>query len=143
MNPRIFSPFAALALTFLACDVSQAQSSPAQVNYKWQNVKIVAGGFITGIVPHPRVPGVAYVRTDIGGAYRYDAESKKWTPLTDQFNQNDWNLTGTESIAVDPVDPARVYLAQGTYTQSWAGNGAILRSRNFGISFDRIGLPIK
>ena len=112
-------------------------------DYRWKNVKIVAGGFITGIIPHPTIPGIAYVRTDIGGAYRYDAFLKKWTPLTDRFNQNDWNLTGTESIAVDPVDPARLYLAQGTYTESWAGNGVILRSRDFGFSFDRVALPIQ
>jgi photosystem II stability/assembly factor-like uncharacterized protein len=116
-------------------DLSQA--------YEWKNVKIVAGGFITGIIPHPTIPGIAYVRTDIGGAYRYDAFSKRWTPLTDLFNQNDWNLTGTESIAVDPVDPARLYLAQGTYTETWAPNGAILRSRDFGFSFDRVALPIQ
>src|ERR1035437_3700833 len=112
-------------------------------DYRWKNVKIVAGWFITGIIPHPTSPGIAYVRTDIGGAYRFDAFSKKWTPLTDLFNQNDWNLTGTESIAVDPVDPARLYLAQGTYTESWAGNGVILPSRDFGFSFDRVPLPIQ
>lgn len=111
--------------------------------YRWKNVKIVAGGFITGILPHPTLPGVSFVRTDIGGAYRYDSFCKKWTPLTDIFNQTEWNLTGTESIAIDPVDPLRIYLAQGTYTQSWAGNGAILRSRNLGLTFERIDLPIK
>ncbi len=112
-------------------------------HYQWKNVKIVAGGFITGIIPHPTIHHVMYVRTDIGGAYRYDPFFNKFTPLNDIFNQNDWNLTGTESIAVDPVEPSRLYLAQGTYTQWWAGNGAVLRSTNFGLSFQRIDLPIK
>jgi len=111
--------------------------------YNWQNVKIVAGGFITGIVPHPMIPGVTFVRTDIGGAYRYDPLFKQFTPLTDIFNASDWNLMGTESIAVDPVDPLRLYLAQGTYAESWAGNGVILRSNNIGLSFDRIALPVQ
>jgi len=123
---------------------SKSQSSHASApHYQWKNVKIVAGGFITGIIPHPTIPHVLYVRTDIGGAYRYDPLFKKFTPLNDIFNQNDWNLTGTESIAVDPVEPWRLYLAKGTYTQSWAGNGAILRSTNFGLSFQRTDLPIK
>ena len=74
-----------------------------------------------------------YVRTDIGGAYGYDPFSNKWTPLNDIFSATDWNLMRTESIAVNPVQPGRVYLAQGTYTQSWAGNRAILASDNFGL----------
>ena len=144
MKRNHYSPIAlTLVIGLLAIGgIAKAQSGP-RPEYNWKNVKIVAGGFITGIVPHPSIPGIAYVRTDIGGAYRYDALSKKWTPLTDRFNQNDWNLTGTESIATDPVDPTRLYLAQGTYTQSWAGNGAILRSHDFGLTFDRVDLPIK
>jgi hypothetical protein len=31
-------------------------------------VKIVAAGFITGIIPDPNSPGVMFIRTDIGGA---------------------------------------------------------------------------
>jgi len=134
----------ALILVFVLLLVSAgSQAQSGSTPYHWQNVKIVAGGFITGIVPHPTVPGVMFVRTDIGGAYRFNPSSKKWTPLTDIFNQNDWNLTGTESIALDPVDPSRVYLAQGTYTEVWSGKGAILRSNNFGASFTRTDLPIQ
>ncbi|KAA6463243.1 carbohydrate-binding protein [Acidobacteria bacterium AB60] len=111
--------------------------------YHWQNVKIVAGGFITGILPDPHIPGVMYVRTDIGGAYRIDPITKRWQPLTDIFSQNDWNLGGTESLAIDPTDSSRIYLAQGDYTETWAGNGAILRSHDFGLTFDRVNLPIQ
>jgi len=151
---RIGSPgglFGLLVLTFIAATASAAAAASSasavargrHAPYRFDNVKVVAGGFITGIVPHPRLPGVMFVRTDIGGAYRYDAPSNHWTPLSDLFNQDDWNLEGTESIAIDPVDPARVYLAQGTYTETWSGNGAILRSGDLGRSFDRIALPIQ
>jgi len=141
--PKVVIPIFLLVFALLqTCAVSPAQSSES-TSYHWQNVKIVAGGFITGIIPHPIVPGVTFVRTDIGGAYRFNPSSKKWTPLTDIFNQNDWNLTGTESIALDPVDSSRLYLAQGTYTEVWSGKGAILRSSNFGSSFIRTDLPIQ
>ena len=111
--------------------------------YRWRNVKIVAGGFISGIIADQQSPGIMYARTDIGGAYRWDPWVNSWTPLTDIFSAADWNLMGTESIAVNPVEPSRIYLAQGTYTESWAGNGAILRSRDYGFSFDRVDLPIQ
>jgi hypothetical protein len=136
-------------LALLGANISLAAPHPTQgpdcpdFNYSWSNVTIIAGGFITGIVPSYYNKGVMYVRTDIGGAYRIDPSSGQFTPLNDIFSAADWNLMGTESIAVDPTQPWRVYLAQGTYTQSWAGNGAILRSNNFGYSFHRIDLPIK
>jgi photosystem II stability/assembly factor-like uncharacterized protein len=136
-------PLVLAIVSSVVCAPGRAQTPESSLNYKWSNVKIVAGGFITGIVPHPKVPGLAYIRTDIGGAYRYDGYSDHSTPLTDIFNQNDWNLTGTESLAVDPVDPGRLYLAQGEYTESWAPNGAILRSTDYGAHFDRIPLPIQ
>jgi hypothetical protein len=149
---RSFLPFIALLLTALVSASAFGQSGQpskssnhdhGQSTYAWRNVKIVAGGFITGIIPHPTFPGVMFVRTDIGGAYRRDPLFRKWMPLTDFFSTNDWDLTGTESIAIDPVEPWRMYLAQGTYIQSWAPTGAILRSSDFGFSFQRTNLPIK
>lgn len=121
-----------------------AHASSPKLNYDWHNAKIVAGGFITGVVADPKTPGTMYLRTDIGGAYKIEKSTGgRWVPLTDIFNQSDWNLGGTESIAVDPVDPQRVYLAQGDYTETWAGNGAILCSQNSGKTFTRVDLPIQ
>ncbi|MFE4886300.1 hypothetical protein [Streptomyces sp. NPDC056701] len=37
---------------------------------------------------------------------------------------------GVEARAVAPDHPDRVCLALGTYTRSWAGNGAVLRSED-------------
>ncbi|MGO4757596.1 1,4-beta-glucanase, partial [Streptomyces sp. 2MCAF27] len=37
----------------------------------------------------------------------------------------------------------RVYLALGTYTQSWAGNGAVLRSEDRGATWKRTDLTVK
>jgi hypothetical protein len=136
-----------LALPLIVVN-SQAQLNhqPQQdTGYHWDNVKIVAGGFITHVVPDPGTPGRMYLRTDIGGAYRIDYRERHphWTPLTDVFNQNNWNLVGTEAIAIDPVDPNRIYLAQGEYTETWAPNGAILRSTDAGRSFRQTNLPIQ
>jgi xyloglucan-specific exo-beta-1,4-glucanase len=109
----------------------------------WRNVKIVGGGFVTGIITHPGEKGLMYARTDVGGAYRWDATAQRWIPLLDWVSMDDSNLMGIESIALDPHDVNCVYLAAGTYTKSWAGNGCILRSRDRGRSWQRTNMPFK
>lgn len=113
--------------------------------YHFQNVVIGGGGgFIPGIVFSTKEPGLVYARTDIGGAYRLDAQTGRWIPLLDWISYPDWNLSGVESIAIDPQNPHRVYLAVGTYTNEWTTqNGAILRSDDEGRTFRRINLPFK
>ncbi|ADJ50193.1 carbohydrate-binding protein [Amycolatopsis mediterranei S699] len=109
--------------------------------YTWRNVPIAGGGFVTGFVFNPSRKGLLYARTDVGGAYRWDAGADRWVPLTDWAA--DWNTYGIESVATDPVDPDRLYLATGTYTNDWAGNGALLRSTDQGRTFQRTDLPFK
>jgi len=111
--------------------------------YTWSNVPINGGGFVTGLVFNPARKDLVYARTDIGGAYRWNASTASWIPLTDWISESDSNLFGIESLATDPVDPNRLYLAAGTYTSSWAGNGAILRSTDEGATFTTIPLPFK
>ncbi|WP_112270435.1 RICIN domain-containing protein [Lentzea terrae] len=118
-------------------------SAPPATNgrYSWRNVPIAGGGFVTGFVFNPSRKDLLYSRTDMGGAYRWDAKENRWIPLTDWAGE--WNLLGIESMATDPVDPERLYLATGTYTNEWAGNGSILRSTDQGRSFQRTNLPFK
>lgn len=130
---------AAALLCLASAPVWSRQDAP----YLWRNVAIVGGGFVDGIVMHPRQLGLMYSRTDIGGAYRWDAYAQQWIALTDWVGMGNNNLLGIESIGIDPNDPNRLYLAAGTYTESWAGNGAILRSVNQGRTFQVSNMPIK
>jgi hypothetical protein len=126
---------------FLACaGTVQAQVAPETEPYVWKSVKIVAGGFITGIVFSPKEPGLAYCRTDIGGAYRIDNKSERWFSLTDWVGPRNSNLGGCDSVAPDPVNPDKVYLALGTYYNS--GNGAIARSSDAGKTFQVTPIPV-
>ena len=111
--------------------------------YVWKNAQVVGGGYVTGLVFNPREKGLLYARTDMGGAYRWDTGAEQWIPLTDWIGEKDWNLLGIDSVATDPVDPKRLYLGAGTYTNEWAGNGAILRSTDRGRTFQRTDLPFK
>jgi xyloglucan-specific exo-beta-1,4-glucanase len=113
-------------------------------NYVWKNVQIVGGGFVPGIVYNETLPGLVYARTDIGGAYRWNTANNQWVPLTDWISWDDWGWTGIVSLATDPVDPNRLYLAAGTYTIGWdPNNGAILRSVDKGNTFQVSPLPFK
>ncbi|MER8224799.1 1,4-beta-glucanase [Streptomyces sp. NPDC094143] len=116
---------------------------PAGRAYRWRNVVQGGTGFITGVLFHPAVRGLAYARTDIGGAYRWEDRTGRWVPLTDHIGWDDWNLLGVEAMAVDPSHPDRVYLALGTYAQPWAGNGAVLRSEDRGATWRRTDLTVK
>ncbi|WP_030313332.1 RICIN domain-containing protein [Streptomyces flavochromogenes] len=111
--------------------------------YTWRNAQVVGGGYVTGLVFNPREKGLLYARTDMGGAYRWDTGAEQWIPLTDWLGEKDWNLLGIDALATDPVDSNRLYLAAGTYTNEWAGNGAILRSTDRGRTFQRTELPFK
>jgi photosystem II stability/assembly factor-like uncharacterized protein len=106
-------------------------------------VEIVGGGFVPGIVFSSRQPNLIYARTDIGGAYRWNASTQRWIPLTDGIGPADANLLGIESIAADPRDARRVYLAAGMYAQPWASNAAILRSTDQGRTWQRTAMPFQ
>ena len=131
------------ALYCLLGALCAAAQAPQQQPYTWKNVQIVGGGFVDGIVFHPTAPGVRYARTDMGSAYRWDVAANRWQPMLDWVPYKDLNLMGIESIAVDPEDPRRVYLACGTYTNDHTPNGAILRSDDSGRTFQRTDVPFK
>ncbi|MGC2998972.1 1,4-beta-glucanase [Streptomyces sp. G35A] len=135
---------AALAAVPLAPGHAQAAEGAASAPaYRWRNVVIGGTGFITGVLFHPSVRGLAYARTDIGGAYRWDDRTGRWIPLLDHVGWDDWNLLGVEAMAVDPAHPDRLYLALGTYAQPWAGNGAVFRSEDRGATWRRTDLAVK
>ncbi len=133
----------ALCILTLSAAPALAADAPASVPYTWKSVQIVGGGFVDGFVFHPTAKDVVYARTDMGGAYRRSAKTHKWEPMLDWMPYADLNLMGVESIAVDPSDAKKVYLACGTYTAPEVPDGAILRSSDQGHTFLRTNVPIK
>jgi len=111
---------------------AQSAASESGAAYTWSPVRIVAGGYIPGLIAHPTQSGLIYARTDIGSAYRWNPGTQQWIPLTDFHSASDYNLQGPESIALDPTDPNRLYIAAGMYT---GGESAILVSTDQGTTF--------
>ena len=123
---------------------SSSGGKPApSVNYQWQSVVILGGGFVTGVIFSPIEKDLIYARTDIGGAYRWNPADGTWIPLTDMLGPSDSSFLGIDSLAPDPKDPNKVYMAVGMYTAGWAGNGAMFRSNDRGNTWNRTDMPIK
>ncbi|GGJ51364.1 sialidase family protein [Deinococcus roseus] len=143
---RTFKP-SVLALGLLVGTVSCATLPIPRVTtqaYSWKNVEVVGGGYVPGIIFNQKEKDLIYARTDIGGAYRWDKTTGRWIQLLNWVGADDWGLSGVDSLATDPVDPNRVYLLAGTYTNDWdPNNGAILRSTDRGNTWARTDLPFK
>jgi hypothetical protein len=140
MNPlsasKMFAAGFCMAL-LPALALGQSASFPSQP-YTWKSVQIKGGGFICGVVFNTTQPGLAYCRTDVGSSYKWDRQAKVWIPLTDWAGDD--NLMGSESIATDPIDPQRVYIAAGMHQNEPA---AILRSMDQGQTFQTVAVPFR
>ncbi len=91
--------------------VSQAEVKTEESIEK--TVNLGGGGFVSGITFHPLDSNLAYARTDVGGAYRYDASKDEWVCITDWLPHD--NMYGIDAIAVDPSDADTVYIVAGMY----------------------------
>jgi hypothetical protein len=135
--------FSLALLPALFAGAAEGPLLPPSDPYVFRSVVIGGGGFVTGIVFNPAERGLVYLRTDVGGAYRQDADARQWAPLLDWVGQADWNLVGVESLACDPSEPGRVYAAAGTYNNPGVSDGEILRSDDRGASWKRTPVPFK
>lgn len=119
----------AMALAGLAALATPAPAGAARppAAYRWKNVVVGGGGFVPGVVFSSAERGLAYLRSDMGGAYRWDQARSRWIPLQDANPVSSY--MGVESIAPDPVDPDVVYAAVGMHRGAQA---AILRSTDRG-----------
>lgn len=145
------SYLSALVAVALLLSTAAAVSLPTKTfakpkdHYQFQNVVTGAGGgYIPGVIFNPKQKDLIYMRTDIGGAYRWNPETSSWIPLLDSVEWEDWNKMGVDELATDPVDPNKVYAAVGMYTNSWdPHNGYILRSDDQGKTWESTELPFK
>lgn len=130
----------AVAATTVASAVPQgggraAAPAPSGASYVWDSVAIGGGGFVTAIVPSRSEPDIAYARTDVGGAYRWNAKEGRWTPLLDWVGEDQTGLLGIDALAIDPDNAANLWLLAGiAYLND--GRSAILRSTDYGKTFE-------
>ncbi len=108
------------------------------------NVAIGGGGYVTGIYLHPKERDLVYIKTDVGGFYRWNAASSNWIPLNEQFSLKNSNYYGGEALAFDPKDSKIVYIAVGKYTADWwQDKGTIFKSLDRGNTWTKLNLDLK
>ncbi|HMO25309.1 MAG TPA: hypothetical protein PKB10_03495 [Tepidisphaeraceae bacterium] len=135
-----------IALMIALVPASVRAADPIErVPYDWGHVPW-GGGYVTGLAVHPTARDVIYARTDMGTGYRYDPAAGRWRGILDWIPDEESNLLGPESVAVDPTDPTgnTVYFSIGRYAQDWAHPqfGDIVKSSDGGKTRPRPGLQI-
>jgi len=114
----------------------QTTSATGLVAGRVRNVAVGAGGYVTGIFADSHEKGLFYIRTDMGGAYRWDAVAARWIPILEQ--QHDSSDFGIESIAVDPSRARTVYIQTGKYPGDKA---RIIKSIDAGDTWTQLPVP--
>lgn len=128
----------ALRATILALGLAGASALAATPTYTWNNVRIGGSGYVPALVAHPAQRGLFYARTDVGGAYRYDAANSRWIALNDWTPASNFNISGIETIALDPNDPNKLYMVAGMYYGT--DSGVVLVSNDKGNTFTQVPL---
>lgn len=85
----------------------------------WHTLKTGAGGWLTGMDIHPNGQPI-YVRSDVGGAYKYDATNNEWNQIVTASSLPSADITwqkyqGVLSLVSAPSDPLRAYMAYDSF----------------------------
>jgi len=119
-------------------------ATPAESATKWDRVQTGGGCYTPTVVFSEVQQGLAYARTDVAGAYRWDNATSQWVSLLDSTTWTESHLNGVASVAVSSQNAGKVALACGLYTNAWDPlNGVILTSDNQGATWTKTVMPFK
>ena len=113
------------------------------VDYTYGRLSIGGGGFVSGLMSDAAT-GVKYARTDVGGAYKWNAADCSWKQLLNFVSEANAGLLSVESFATDPNNANNLYLLCGSEYLS-SQKTAVLYSNDGGATFkesDLNSLPI-
>ncbi len=87
-----------------------ALAADLTADMEWEAVKIGGAGFVSGIVTGQKE---MYLRTDVGGAYKYNYEINEWEQIFAFINEADRGYLSVKGIAIDPTDDNTAYFLCG------------------------------
>lgn len=106
-----------LSLGLSTLNFAGASRQPTAQTYTCQSVRIVAAGFVAGIIAHSLEQDLYYAPTDTRGTCRRSALNQRWISITDPTSRVNWNLGGTASLTTGPTNPSLADLAKA-YTHN-------------------------
>lgn len=108
------------------------------IPYTYHHCPVPGGGYATGFLYHPAKEGLLYLRTDIGGTYRFDYAAQRWVFLCPQVNPLNQDQAYPISLAVDAKRPDMLYIMCGV---RHAPTGKLAISCDQGDSFIEKSVP--
>lgn len=96
---------------------------------------------MTGFLFHPACRDLLYIRTDIGGSYRYDYREDTWHCLTEWAGRSELWETYPIALAVDEKHPDWLFIACGENGGGEGGRGVLSISRDRGKTYIHKALP--
>lgn len=119
-----------------AADTNGSNPAPTSTNWNYSQMAMGGGGYVTGVFSTSE-EGLYYARTDVGGAYRFDKAQNKWVSISYNITSDDVGLMGIDGMAIDPDNPARIFLLAGTSYFSNAKT-CVMISEDYGATFETI-----
>lgn len=110
-----------------------------QIPYEYRNLPIPGGGYVTGFLYSEREKNVLYIRTDIGGTYRFDAKTQTWISLIPHVTMEELSETFPIALAIDEERPGSLYIACGVNGRD---KGMLAISGDYGESFRYETIPV-
>ena len=108
------------------------------IAYEYKNCPVPGGGYATGFLFHPTQKGLLYLRTDIGGTYRFDDAAQKWVFLSPHVTHLDCAQAFPIALAVEANRPQRLYILGGEYHKPC---GELAISDDYGDTFTTKPVP--
>lgn len=115
--------------------------------YKWPSVALGGGGaIVTGVYSVPGAANNVWLRTDVGGAYRFNPPTGAWAPtrqgtwtsVTNSFPVEWSEYFACDGFAVNPVVTDMIYYAGGL---DHGRSGALLKSTDSGATWKKLPVP--
>jgi hypothetical protein len=136
-----------LASIVLAPTIASATSPPVAPGWTWRYARIEGMGFVTGLVIQPESPHTIFIKTDVGGVYRFDRANERWIPMMDGFPLEERGALDIEAFATIPGSPLGLaVLAPRTHPTDldvWGGRdryGEVWRTFDGGATWQPLGL---
>jgi photosystem II stability/assembly factor-like uncharacterized protein len=136
ISPSIHRRLPVILAALFSLILVHSHAADLSDRYTWKPLKIGGGGYVTGLDISPSEKDLVYVRTDVSGAYRWNAVTSSWKQVVTTASMpagvlSYGNYGGVDSLVSAPKDPRIAYMAFAAKPYG-GGDGQIYRSTDRG-----------